>query len=137
MKDNLIFETNFWSVFLADEQTYFGRIVVECKREVPSLSELTQNEILDFFEVVKKFENTMKEKFDATMFNWTCLMNNSYKTKPYTPRVHWHCRPRYDHPVFFNGEEFIDPDFANHYNRDLKREISKELEKEIIKEISK
>lgn len=135
MIDNLIFETEYWSVFLADEQTYFGRIVVECKRNVPSLSELSEEEVLDFFDIVKKFENIMKQKFNATMFNWTCLMNNSYKKKPYTPHVHWHCRPRYDEPLFFKQEKFIDPDFSFHYNRELRREIPKDVEKEIIEEL--
>lgn len=99
---------------------------------MPFLVELQGDEVLDFFDVVKKFEHMMKEKFNATMFNWTCLMNNSYKTKPYTPHLHWHCRPRYDQPLIFKNEEFIDPDFGNHYNKDLKRSISKETTLDII-----
>ena len=134
-KADLIFETKNWQVFLTPDQTYIGRGYVSLKREAGSLSELTQEEVIDFFELVKKFESALKQVFDATMFNWTCLMNNAYKEKPYNPHVHFHVRPRYDKEVEFAGEIFADPNFAEHYKRGIMNKVSDEVRKQIIDKI--
>lgn len=47
MTSKLIFETKYWNIFLAEDQTYLGRIVVELKRISPSLSDLTTEEFAD------------------------------------------------------------------------------------------
>ncbi len=137
MPDNVIFETEYWNVFLSDEQTYLGRAVIELKRVSPNLSDVTEAEFADLHEVIKKYESAAAKAFGATMFNWSCLMNNAYQKKPPTPHVHWHCRPRYDHEVTFEGETFIDPNFGEHYDRAAKRVISKELEQKIIQALNK
>ncbi len=112
----VILETNYWRVELAEKQIYLGRSYVSCKSGRKSLSELTPEEWLDFQEVVKKLEHVFTETFGATMFNWTCLMNDAYKSDPPNPHVHWHFRPRYQKPVEFMGNTFIDPNFAHHYD---------------------
>ena len=136
-KKDLIFETKHWRITLTSDQTYLGRSYMDLKGERGSLSELTQEEIIDFFEFVKKFESTLKRAFGAVMFNWTCLMNDAYKEKPYNPHVHFHVRPRYDKEVEFAGETFADPNFAEHYKRGVKREVSDEIRKQIIEKIKK
>ena len=95
------------------DQRYLGRAVVMLKRRCEDLSGLTQKELLGFFEVVQKLEGFVKKTFTATMYNWACLMNDVYRTKPYAPQVHWHFIPRYDHPVEFAGKVFGDPNFGN------------------------
>ena len=134
----MLFETKFWKVILSDEQSYLGRCVILLKRDCGELSNLKSEEWLDFNEnIVKKLESTFKKVFDATMFNWTCLMNNAYQKENPKPYVHWHFRPRYNHNVKFGEEEFHDPDFAHHYNRERKNFISKELLKKIFNEVKK
>ena len=108
-----IFESKYWEVVLNPNQTYLGRSVLLLKRQCGDLAEITRDEILDFFDLVKKMESMFREVFGATMFNWSCLMNNAYQEKPSHPQVHWHFIPRYDHPVEFAGKTFRDPNFSH------------------------
>lgn len=130
-KKKLFFETKRWSMFLSGDQTYLGRIALVLNRHANSISELTNEEWIELFEAVKRFEYASKKAFEATMLNWTCLMNNAYKEKPPTPHVHWHCMPRYDHPVKFGGEVFVDDAFGQHYKNDAVRKVSAEVKKAI------
>lgn len=115
MKDNIIFETDHWFVELMKDQLYLGRCVIVLKRECGNLSDITENEIIDFLGLVRKLEQLFKKTFNATMFNWTCLMNNAYKEVEPKPQVHWHFRPRYNSNVEFEGYTFKDPNFGHHY----------------------
>ncbi len=139
MKEEFIlYETKFWRVILINEQSYLGRCVILLKRDCEELSKLTSEEWLDFHEnVVKKLESVFKKVFNATMFNWSCLMNNAYQDKNPKPYVHFHFRPRYKDKIEFSGEVFSDPDFAHHYNRERKDFVSEELLRKISDEIKK
>lgn len=133
----LILETTYWKVFLMSDQTYLGRSVVVLKREkCGDLADLTNEEMLDFLQMVKKIENAFRQTFKATMFNWTCLMNWAYKNNPPTPHVHWHFRPRYNHKVEFAGLEFADDKFGEHYERGTDRDVG-DVRKQIVDEVKK
>lgn len=137
-KEGLIFETKSWFVVLAEEQTYLGYCIVVLKRgECGDLADVTPEELLDFLQVVKKFEAALRKAFDVTMFNWSCLMNNAYQVDPPAPHVHWHVKPRYDHAVEFEGEIFEDPNFGNHYAllENLSRRVDQDMQKKIIVKI--
>ena len=67
--EDLIFETKYWNVILADDQYYLGRGYIPLKRECGDLADLKKEEVLDFFELVKKIETALKESFNTTMFN--------------------------------------------------------------------
>jgi diadenosine tetraphosphate (Ap4A) HIT family hydrolase len=133
--DTLIYQTKFWKIDLSDNQYYLGRCYVSLKRECPSLSQLTKEEMLGLLEIVKTLESALKKEFNATMFNWTCLMNDAYKSENPKPEVHFHLRPRYNHKVNFEGELFEDKEFAHHYDNKAKKEISEEIMKKIIEKI--
>ena len=79
-----------------------------------ALPDITEEEQLDFFVLIKKLESFYKEKIGATMFNYSCLMNNAYRDNE-TPHVHYHFRPRYKNPISILGQEFADPNFGEHY----------------------
>lgn len=132
---NLIVVTEFWSVTLSSNQSYLGRSYVTLKRHCGSLSELEPNEWLDFIDLIKKLESAFKKAFDATMFNYTCLMNNAYQESPPNPHVHWHFRPRYDHSVDVGGEQFNDPEFGHHYSREREQSTSPEVKEVILSKI--
>lgn len=138
---NLIFETDYWKVILMNKQRYLGRCVVVLKRDCGDLADLTNEEALDFLAVVRKLEDLLRKTFNATMFNWACLMNNAYRESPPNPQVHWHFRPRYDHSVEFAGETFTDPNFGEHYlSHSLDNAgpiISPELQAQIAEELRK
>lgn len=87
-EDKIIFETPYWFIKLMPKQLYLGRCVIVLKRKCGNLAGLNQEEVIDFSEVVKKLEGTLRKTFQATMFNWTCLMNDAYKEAPPNPQVH-------------------------------------------------
>ena len=130
MENNIIYETKYWIVILADNQYNLGRCVIDIKRDVGEMSKLNTQEWNDLHEnVVIKLENALKKIFGAEMFNWSCLMNNAFKPhieKPH-PHVHFHFRPRYRTPVEFMGEKFIDEEFGHHYNNLKDKRISREV----------
>ncbi|MDY9924159.1 HIT family protein [Methanobacterium sp.] len=109
---DLLAETEHWLIILAPDQRNLGTCVVALKRDETELSGLNDEEWADLSNVVKKLESAVKKAFDATMFNWGCLMNSSYLEDPPCPHLHWHFIPRYQNPVKFNGETFYDPCFG-------------------------
>lgn len=119
-------ETRFWKVILSYDQYYLGRCVILCKRHCSSMSELNDDEVLDFFELVRKFETSLKKSFGTIMFNWCCLMNNAYKTND-DSHVHWHVRPRYRDKVVIEGEEFVDGNFSQHYDNSRNKIIDEKV----------
>ncbi len=135
----VIFETSYWKVKIMNEQRYFGRCIVALKRRWGDFVDINNEELLDFLEVVRKMEDLFRRTFNATMFNSACLMNNAYQVSPPNPQVHWHFRPRYNHPVEFGGEVFEDPNFGYHYLRgeEVDRIVSNELQAQIAEELRK
>lgn len=106
--------TQYWKIVLVEDQMYLGRLVIKTIRPCESLPELTEEEQKDFFILIKKLETFYKEIVGATMFNYSCLMNNAYRDGE-TPHVHYHFRPRYKNPVTLLGYTFADPNFGEHY----------------------
>ena len=139
MKNNLIFETEYWKVILLDNQYDLGRCILDIKRDVGTLRDLTSEEWEDLHRLIKKLENALIKAFGAEMFNWCCLMNNAYKPnikKPH-PHVHFHLRGRYRKPVKFAGETFTDEEFGHHYNRNKEKQVSQKVFNKIAEKIKK
>ena len=116
----IIKETKHWYLTLWENQYYLGRASVEYKGlSKKHLSELSNEEILELFSLIKKYEIALKKTFDTTNFNWTCLMNNQYKEKiRNNPEpLHLHVWPRYKYTFEFNGEVFKDEVFGHHYDK--------------------
>jgi len=140
MKNSILYETEYWKIILSDSQYDLGRIIVDIKRDVGTLRDLTAKEWEDFREnIIIRLENVLIESFGAEMFNWSCLMNNAYKPHIENPKphVHFHLRARYRNPVEFAGETFIDEEFGHHYNRNKNRAVSQEVFDKIAEEIKK
>ena len=109
---NLIYETEYWQIYLAPSQRYFGTCVVVLKRHCSSLNEMKHGEWTEFREIVDKLETTLKKISNPTLFNWSCFMNAAYRVNPPNPEIHWHFIPRYNYKIEFEGIEFEDPDFG-------------------------
>lgn len=109
---DLIYRTHYWDVRLNPNQKYLGRCVVVLRRPCPRLPEITTEEIYALMKLAAELEALITKTFGATMFNWSCLMNNAYQHTPPDPQVHWHLVPRYDHAVEFNGKNFQDERFG-------------------------
>lgn len=106
--------TQYWKVVMVDDQMYLGRLVIKTLERRESLPDLTEAEQKDFFKLTKKLETFFKEEIGATMFNYSCLMNNAYRDGE-APHVHFHFRPRYKESVTILGNTFSDPNFGEHY----------------------
>lgn len=104
----ILFENSDWRIVLRqDDQEYLGKVVVTLKTHKSLLSDLTANEWLQFEQAVQWYETAVRHAFSPTHFNWVCLMNNAAGRREET-HVHFHVTPRYDKPVEFFGEMFID-----------------------------
>lgn len=130
-----IINTDHWSVALAPDQGYLGRCYVTLREHKDSLSSLSDEEWADFARITRQLEDGCKEAFGATPFNWSCLMNNAFQVKPSLPHVHWHFRPRYEHPAQLNGVTFVDPQFGFHYDREQRRKVDDETYHMILNKI--
>jgi diadenosine tetraphosphate (Ap4A) HIT family hydrolase len=131
----LIDQTKHWSVFLSYNQNYIGRCIIVLKRHCGDLAELKLEEWQEFSGLVEKLESALREAFKATMFNWTCLMNDAYKNKNPEPHVHWHFIPRYNHQVKVAGLVFEDLDFGHHYDKNKERKVPENVKEIIILKI--
>jgi len=130
-----ITETQYWRICLAPNQSLLGRCVIQLKRHAGDLADLSKDELLDFLNVVKRVEMIIKSAFNATMFNWSCYMNLSYRENPPNPHIHWWVVPRYDHAVRFGERVFEDPHFGNPYDHDRWLNLSKDARDEIAEKI--
>jgi diadenosine tetraphosphate (Ap4A) HIT family hydrolase len=130
-------ETKHFKILISDDQSYFGRLVILLKRPCESLSQVKQEEWEDFSNIVKKLESFFTKTYKATMFNWSCLMNEAAKRGEKT-QVHFHFRPRYKKQIQVNGEVFRDPNFGFHYistNTGLSRNASSSVQKDLSKKL--
>jgi diadenosine tetraphosphate (Ap4A) HIT family hydrolase len=126
----ILSETKNWYITLWENQYYLGRATIEFKDITKRhLSELSEEEISELFSLIRKYEIALRESFDTTNFNWTCLMNNSYKEKNIDKPepLHFHVWPRYRNSVEFNGETFTDEVFAHHYDKHKEKYVDKEF----------
>ena len=119
-----IFRTKYWEIIIAPDQGYLGRCYVTLIEHKADLAELTEEEWLDYVEIVKKIEEAIRSAFGAIVFNWGCFMNTAFQVSPATPHVHWHLRPRYDKTISFDGIDFRDPLFGYHYDTGQSHKVS-------------
>jgi len=123
-----VLESEFWEAFVMPDQRYLGRLVVVLKQDPPGnrtehLRHVSPWAWAELLWVVDVLERALAKAFEATMFNWSCLMNDAYQDNEPQPHVHWHFRPRYSHPVEFADRTWEDPNFGHHYLRELDQKM--------------
>jgi diadenosine tetraphosphate (Ap4A) HIT family hydrolase len=126
----IVRETEYWYLTLWNNQYYLGRATVVNKNDSRRhLSELSKEEILELFLLIRDYELALKKTFNTTNFNWTCLMNNQYKLENRGKRdkLHFHVWPRYRKKVLFEGEIFEDEVFAHHYDKNKFKNVDREF----------
>ena len=75
-----LYESKTWKVVFGDwDQSFPGYTVVSCSKE--RLSDLTDNDWVELGKIEKELERITKKLFNATMYNFACLMNNAYRDK--------------------------------------------------------
>jgi diadenosine tetraphosphate (Ap4A) HIT family hydrolase len=133
---DLIFETEYWTIFLAPNQSNIGTCVIVLKRRCGTLKGLKGEEWLDFGKIVKKLECSLESAFKPVMFNWGALMNADYLVENPDPHMHWHLIPRYKEKIQFQGLIFEDRYFGSMEPRPIKiREVPENVREKIIEKI--
>ncbi len=112
-----IFTTEHWTVQLADDQRYLGRVYLIALEHIGAIEDLSEEQILDWHKSLKRYSVMVKKAFGATHITEATLMNNAYRCAPPTPHVHTHIRPRYAKPFCLHGWDvtFTDPNFGHHH----------------------
>ena len=99
----------FEIVFLDWCQEFPGQCIVSCEKK--SLSDLTSDDWIELGKMEKELERVTKKLFDATMYNFACLMNNAYRDGE-TPHVHFQFIPRYEGKREILGKVYRDRHFG-------------------------
>jgi diadenosine tetraphosphate (Ap4A) HIT family hydrolase len=132
-----IHESRFWRVVLAPNQILVGRCAIQLKRHCGDLAEINPEEAMDWLHIVVKMETALRKSFEATLFNWSCLMNLSYQENPPDPHIHWWVVPRYNHPVKIANLVFEDPQFGNPYDHSLRLDVPRDLRQQLVEKIQR
>ena len=99
-----------WNVIFVDWcQEFIGDCIISCNKE--SLSDLTDGEWQELGRLEKELERISKKLFNATMFNFACLMNNAYRDTE-KPNVHFHFIPRYKNKLKLFNKIYKDKHFG-------------------------
>lgn len=105
-----LYKGKYWNVIFVDWcQEFVGDCIISCNKE--SLSELTSDEWIELGIIEKELERVCKKVFNATMFNFACLMNNAYRDNE-KPHVHFHFIPRYKNELNLFNKKYIDKHFG-------------------------
>lgn len=105
-----LYKDKYWTVIFVEWcQEYPGQCIISSTKE--SLSSLTSEEWSRLGEIEKELERITKKLFNATMYNFACLMNNAYRDNK-KPNVHFHFIPRYKEKVNLFNKKYIDRHFG-------------------------
>ena len=131
-----IYKGNTWEVVFVNWcQEFPGDCIISCDKE--KLSDLSNEDWIELGIIEKELERIMKKIFNATMFNFACLMNNAYRDNE-KPHVHFHFIPRYNGERIILNKKYTDVHFG--YNmwkwaldeNKSQKDIFSENDKEII-----
>ena len=97
------------------------------RNDKESLSDIEPEGWEELGRIVKELERVCKKVFGATMFNFSCLMNNAYKDDT-KPMVHFHFMPRYKDKVELFGKVYEDVHFDIIFgNGQMMKKIAKKI----------
>lgn len=109
----ILYKGNNWEVVFVNWcQEFVGNCIISCNKE--SLSKLTDNDWIELGKIEKELERISKKLFNATMFNFACLMNNAYRDNE-KPHVHFHFIPRYKNKLEIFNKVYKDKHFGYNF----------------------
>ncbi len=105
-----LYKGKYWEVIFVDWcQEFVGDCIISSNKE--SLSDLTNEEWEELGKIEKELERVCKKLFNATMFNFACLLNNAYRDNE-KPHVHFHFIPRYKETLNIFNKKYVDKHFG-------------------------
>jgi len=136
-----LYKGRYFDVIFVDWcQEFVGDCIISSNKE--SLSELTKDEWIELGAIEKELERVSKKIFNATMFNFACLMNNAYRDNE-KPHVHFHFIPRYKNQLNIFNKVYKDKHFGYNFwkwaldDKDCQKDIFTKEEKVKIFEVMK
>lgn len=125
--ENTIKEFENWIVVIREKQVTLGACVILLKRQVSSLSEMTESEASEFPKVINWYERKCQNCYGAEKFNYVvAMMKDNF--------VHYHAFPRYSFVIHKYEKEWKDQDWPKVVNfRDV--DIEKEILNKIIEDM--
>ena len=93
-----------WILRINPYQFLLGVCVLVHKHHKEGLTSLSEQEIVEAYKFLKVTELSLKKSFSPDWFNYLQTNNN-------IRHLHFHIIPRYEKPVTFQGEEFIDTNY--------------------------
>ncbi len=108
-----LYKGKYWEVVFVDWcQEFVGDCIISSTKE--SLSDLASEEWVELGKIEKELERVAKKVFNATMFNFACLMNNAYRDNE-KPHVHFHFFPRYKNELMLFDKVYKDRHFGYNF----------------------
>ena len=108
-----LYKGNNWEVVFVNWcQEFPGDCIVSCDKE--KLSDLTDNDWIELGLIEKELERITKKLFNATMYNFACLMNNAYRDNE-KPHVHFWFVPRYKNELKLFNKIYKDRHFGYNF----------------------
>ena len=101
-KNNLIKEYKHWKLLVKPKQKTLANCVAITKRHMESFSEITDEEMQEYAQVVRDIEKALKKLFNYDVIHHLMLM---FKDK----HTHFHIIARYKEPKEFAGIKWEDP----------------------------
>ncbi len=112
-EENLLRMYNYWIVCVRAKQPTLGSCLIILKRHAESFSDVSQEEITEFLDIVKDLERGLNNAFSPELIQYFVLRGTD-------KHFHFHVLPRYQKEQKFSGDEWTDKTWP----RALKQEIS-------------
>lgn len=103
-----IFGTGLWRVIVNLNQNKLGKVMVCLMRHSEDICELTDTELLELWDVIRRTKNILDSLFRPDHYNYSFLMNLD-------SHVHLHIIPRYETVRVFEDADFHDSDEISEY----------------------
>lgn len=125
----LIKNFKYWAVVFKEQPSTLGQCAFILKRETPDFSNVKPEEMYEFPEVCKWYEEKIKNLFGANKFNYYAVMMKEQF-------VHFNVYPRYANAVVKYGMTWVDAGWPKKLI-DVKIEMSEEVIKAVIEDIKR
>lgn len=100
----LIKEFKYWVLIIREDVVTLGSCIIILKSGKPNLKDVTQEEMSEFSEVCKYFEEKTKQLFGAEKWNYCAMMMKD-------EFVHFHAIPRYAKEINMYDRTWIDTEW--------------------------
>lgn len=125
----VIKQGKYWSIIFREGTTTLGNCILILNRECKTFGELLPEEMTEFPQMCKWYEEKIKTLYGAVKFNYIAMMMKE-------EFVHFHLIPRYDKNVEKYGIVWVDEDWPKGSKMN-KIEVPNEVKEQIKADLRK